>query len=109
MMGEMIRVCELEELKTRHAMRVTVNNEEVALFYIERELHTVQNDCPHQHVQAIVQGILNGYEITCPMHGWTYDLKSGKALIGAGNLQRYNVSINKGAVWIEDPEEQTSW
>jgi nitrite reductase (NADH) small subunit len=39
------------------------------------------------------KGELNGLEITCPMHGWTYSLETGKATSGSGSVKTYQVKV----------------
>jgi hypothetical protein len=42
--------------------------------------------------------------LTCPAHGWQFDLTTGNALNRApGGLRRYRVQILAGQVWIELP------
>jgi len=40
-------------------------------------LHTVLNECPHAGL-PIGDGELRGRVLTCPYHGYAYDLKSGR-------------------------------
>ena len=42
--------------------------------------------------------------ITCPLHGWIYDLKTGKALGGNGRLKTYQVYRDGDDVMLEKPE-----
>jgi nitrite reductase/ring-hydroxylating ferredoxin subunit len=53
--------------------------------------------------------MLNGGEITCPMHGWTFDLASGKATIGGGRLKRYAVKVVGNDILIEVPNDEPDW
>lgn len=90
-------------------MHVTVGTVDIALFSVDGVYHAVQNDCPHQHFSALHDGILNGTEITCPMHGWTFDLASGNATIGGGKLRRYAVKVVGNDILIEAPDGEPDW
>ncbi|HAL57858.1 MAG TPA: hypothetical protein DCP63_15685 [Bacteroidetes bacterium] len=104
-----VKVAEEKELSTRRATRVVVEGIDIALFLVDADVYAVQNDCPHQHFSKLHEGVLNGCEITCPMHGWTFDLRSGKATIGSGKLKLCTVKISNGSVWIEKPKAGTGW
>ena len=51
---------------------------EIAVFNIEGELYAISNICIHKG-GPLSQGLLNGYIVTCPWHGWKYSIKDGKS------------------------------
>jgi nitrite reductase (NADH) small subunit len=108
-MDGFVKVAELAEFAVRRSKRVTIENTDIALFVSEGEYFAVQNDCPHQHFSSLHDGILNGREITCPMHGWTFDLSSGKATIGGGKLKRYEVKVVGNDILVEVPSGEPDW
>ena len=108
-MSDFVKVARTTDFTTRKSMRVTIGNVDVALFAVDGVYHAVQNDCPHQHFSALHDGILNGGEITCPMHGWTFDLASGKATIGGGRLKRYAVKVDGNDILVEVPDDEPDW
>ena len=89
-----------EELSLRRMKRVVVEDRDIALFSDGGRIFAVQNDCPHQHFSMLHEGELKECRITCPMHGWTFDLESGRSTIGSGRLKRYNVKVIGGRVWV---------
>ena len=108
-MEQFVKVAEKTDFVARKSKRVTVGNVDIALFAVEGEFHAVQNDCPHQHFSALHDGILQGKEITCPMHGWTFDLASGKATIGGGRLKRYTVKVVDNDILVDVPNDEPEW
>ena len=60
-------------------------------------------------VSALHEGILNGYELTCPMHGWTFDLTTGQPTAGGGKLKRYVVKVVGNDVLMEAPDPEPEW
>ena len=80
-----------------------VNGEDIALFKRNGEYFAVNNVCAHQHFSMLHQGMLEECTITCPMHGWTYDLRTGKATTGQGRVATYNVRVQGQDVLIEVP------
>ena len=108
-MSRFVKVAETVEFSARRSMRVTIENVDIALFAVDGGFHAVQNDCPHQHFSSLHDGILNGREITCPMHGWTFDLASGQATVGGGRLKRYAVKVVGSDILVEAPSDQPDW
>ncbi len=88
-----VKVAKKNELFSSCGLSVRVDGEEIALFQIGSNVFAVRNDCPHQHFSLLHQGTLKDHALTCPMHGWTFDLRTGKAIIGGGNLTQYSVKI----------------
>lgn len=91
--AQQIKVAQFQKLKEGKGSRVCVNNEEIALFKVERKVFAVGNVCPHQHFSKLHEGMLEGKILTCPMHGWSYDLESGKAVNADGKLKTFAVEV----------------
>lgn len=93
-------VADAEELSLRRMKRVVVDDGDIALFSDGGRIFAVQNDCPHQHFSMLHEGELTDCRITCPMHGWTFDLQTGRATNGSGRLKCYAVKVADGRVWL---------
>lgn len=65
-----------------------------------------ENNCPHQHFSLLHQGTVDECAITCPMHGWTFDMETGKATNGNGSLRKRAVRIVEGWLWVETDGQQ---
>jgi nitrite reductase/ring-hydroxylating ferredoxin subunit len=104
-----VKVAELHEFAGGRSKRVVVENVEMALFFIQGQFYAVQNECPHQHYSALHQGILNGLEITCPMHGWVFDIPTGQAIVGGGRLKSYAVKTEGNDILVEVPDPEPDW
>ena len=44
--------------------------------------------CPHRQADLSVFGEVDGDILTCTLHGWQFDLKSGECLTATGNTLR---------------------
>jgi nitrite reductase/ring-hydroxylating ferredoxin subunit len=94
------KVARLHDLKERRGTLVCIDGEEIALFKIEGKVLAVGNVCPHQHFSKLHEGILDGKTLTCPMHGWSYDLESGKAVNADGKLKTFAVELRGDDVFL---------
>jgi nitrite reductase (NADH) small subunit len=95
----------VDDLPERRGTRLRVGNEDIALWKVEGEVYAIGNFCPHQHFPVLFQGERNGREVTCPMHGHTFSLETGKAVDGYGGRARtYPVRVIDGKVMVECPD-----
>jgi nitrite reductase/ring-hydroxylating ferredoxin subunit len=99
--GGFLRVGGLEDV---HPVRPTrFHSEEIDLVVcrVKDEIFAVENRCPHQQFSALHEGALEGCTLTCPMHGWSFDLKTGRSTNGNGMLKTLAVKVEEGIVWVE--------
>lgn len=97
---EFVNVGRVSELPEKGGKFIRIDDEEIALFKIEGNVYAICNVCPHQHISALHQGELKGLHLTCPMHGWTYSVDTGRAVNGSGNVATYPVKIVGGNVLV---------
>ena len=50
--------------------------------------HIVQRRCPHRDADLAAFGEIEGCELVCTLHGWRFDLDTGKCLTAAGHPLR---------------------
>jgi NAD(P)H-dependent nitrite reductase small subunit len=86
--------------------RIKVGDDEVALWHVHGKFYAINNVCAHQHFALLHQGMLEGLTVTCPMHGWTFSLETGKAMTGSGRVRTYPVKVVGEDVWVEARGEQ---
>jgi nitrite reductase (NADH) small subunit len=55
---------------------VVVSGRHVALFRIGDEFHAIDNMCLHRG-GPLCEGEIDNGVVTCPWHGWSYELKTG--------------------------------
>jgi nitrite reductase/ring-hydroxylating ferredoxin subunit len=94
------KITRLQDLKNGKGFLARVKGEEIALFKIDGKIYAACNVCPHQHFSKLHEGIIEQKTVTCPMHGWKYDLETGKSVNAAGMLKMYDVSIRGDDVFI---------
>jgi nitrite reductase (NADH) small subunit len=69
------------------------------------EVFALRDRCPHRG-GPLSQGIVHGTRVTCPLHDWVIDLKTGRAT-GAdeGSTATYDVRVADGRLLLELPAE----
>jgi nitrite reductase/ring-hydroxylating ferredoxin subunit len=88
---------------------VPVGQAEVIVVCVAGKYFAFENVCPHQQYAVFHQGTINDYEITCPMHGWSFDVRSGEAIKGNGKLKTYNVEVRDNKLWVKRMEPDRSF
>ena len=109
---EFVRACSLSEMPKRFGKRVELEDGvEVAIFEINGTLYAVDNICPHQKFPMLYEGEVHDCVVTCPMHGWQFDIETGECLSGgSARLATYEVFVRDGDIMIEKPQQtQPRW
>lgn len=104
-----------DELDVGERAIVEVKGREIAVINVNDEFHAVGNHCPHMGGPTC-QGLLSGtfdvedgevvYEreneiISCPWHGWEFDIKTGEHLGGTKKrLLTYDVDEVDGDLYV---------
>jgi nitrite reductase/ring-hydroxylating ferredoxin subunit len=101
----MLRVASLKEIRIGKGKALTVQGREVAIFRIGDEVFAFENLCPHQHVPVLAEGSLEGTVLTCPMHGWRFDITDGSCVHASGRLKTFAVELRGDDVYIDIDEE----
>ena len=101
-MSDFIKIANVEELAPGQAKLVEVNGNEIALFNVGGRFHAIDNNCTHVG-GPLCEGEINGSEVTCPWHGATFDVTTGRVLgpPAMEAVNRYNLRIADGSIEIE--------
>jgi nitrite reductase (NADH) small subunit len=67
----------------------------------EDEVYAVENTCPHKG-GPLNEGIVHGHSVTCPLHNWVFDLRTGKALgADSGEIATYGIRVEDGRMLVD--------
>ena len=70
---------------------------------IELDGWVMQRRCPHRNADLSVFGEVNGCELVCTLHGWRFDLETGKCLTSAGHELRVRRRSDPDEPSLTDP------
>jgi nitrite reductase (NADH) small subunit len=85
---------------------VRVGDRNLALFDLGDTVVAVDNECRHVG-NPIDDGFVAGGAVTCPWHGWRYDLRTGELLTVFGRrpgLGVYPVRVDADDVSVDVPD-----
>ena len=73
----------------------------LGLFNVDGALYAVDNTCPHRG-GPLGEGDLEGAIVTCPWHGWRYDVTTGtRDGDPVVRVACYPVTVEDGAAYVD--------
>jgi nitrite reductase/ring-hydroxylating ferredoxin subunit/multimeric flavodoxin WrbA len=77
------------------------NKQDIAVFNIGGNFYAISNVCAHKG-GPLNQGIFEKSIITCPWHGWKYDVRNGKsAHEGGDSVNSFKVHVVRNKLYVD--------
>lgn len=76
-MSNWIRIASVRECPPGCSCELLAADRIVALFNVDGEFYALDGICPHQG-GPLGKGTLAGCVVTCPWHGWQFDVQTGQ-------------------------------
>src|SRR2546422_5406081 len=96
-----LKVADLAEIVDGGSKIVNVQGRNIALFRVKDQYFAISNNCLHRG-GPLGEGEVRNYEVTCPWHGWKYNLLDGSfSLIPTLRVTTYRVKAGPEGVFIE--------
>jgi nitrite reductase/ring-hydroxylating ferredoxin subunit len=76
-----VEVARVSDIPVGTMKKVTAFNESILLSNVGGKIYATQNDCGHQRA-PLSKGTLKGSIVTCPLHGATFDVTTGRNVGG---------------------------
>ena len=100
-MAEFIRAIAASDLAPGQCAEVTVGDTPVAIYNVDGTFYATSNTCLHRG-GPLGQGLLQGQEVMCPWHAWTWNVTTGEnAANGTLKIPTYEVKVEGGEVFIK--------
>ncbi|MCB9758925.1 MAG: Rieske 2Fe-2S domain-containing protein [Alphaproteobacteria bacterium] len=87
-------------LEPGEVIEVIIAGKAIAVANVGGAWHACSNACPHAE-GPLGEGRLEGHVLTCPYHGWQFDLRDGTCLTSPGDtIATYPVEVVGDAVCV---------
>jgi nitrite reductase/ring-hydroxylating ferredoxin subunit len=97
-MANWVRVARVEECPPGVAIERIAEDRVLAISNVEGTFYAIDGVCPHQG-GPLGEGELTGAVLTCPWHGWQFNVTTGENLLNARIVQpRYETRVEDD--WI---------
>lgn len=94
------KVAQRSQLDEKRHLAVKIDDKELAVFLVGGEVLATAGRCPHANGMLARGSVCEG-KVTCPWHGWTWDLRSGDCEESDElKLQRYEVRVRDDDVFV---------
>ena len=99
-MANFVKVADVSDVPPGSGKCVEANGKQIALFNVGGTFHAIDNTCLHRG-GPLGEGELEGNVVTCPWHGWQYDVTTGvNTMDDSEVVERYEVKVEAGAVLV---------
>ena len=78
-MADFVKVARTDEINPGQARLIDVKGKQIALFNINGEFFAIDDMCTHEEA-SLAEGEISGHEVTCPLHGAKFDVRTGEVL-----------------------------
>ena len=90
-----------DSLKPGQIVEIIISGKAIAVANVDGTFHACTNACPHAD-GPLGEGELVGKVLTCPYHGWQYDITTGDCITTpSAHLATYEVAIEGPAVCVK--------
>lgn len=101
-----VRVGRVEDIPLLEGRTTTVGGRPIAVVRLADGFVAIDAVCPHRG-GPLADGIVADSCVTCPLHGWRFDLRTG-APVGGGataGVETYEVLERDGELYLRVPAE----
>ena len=91
---EKVRIAAVSDIPRGEGKSFSVKGKTFAVFNVDGRFYALGNVCPHRG-GSLGDGFLQGNTITCPMHSWEFDVRTGECIApGAGGVPTYEIEVD---------------
>jgi nitrite reductase/ring-hydroxylating ferredoxin subunit len=92
-MAQFVKAAKTGDIQPGNGKVVNVGGKTLALFNVDGTIHCIDNVCVHRG-GPLGEGTLEAGIVTCPWHGWQYDVASGECKVNpSAKLATYEVKV----------------
>jgi nitrite reductase/ring-hydroxylating ferredoxin subunit len=96
-----VRAARKEDIPAGKIYEFQVAGQAIAIANVSGKFHAINSVCVHEG-GPLGEGELEGQVVTCPWHGWQYDVTTGKVTQSPGlGVDCYPVEIRGDDVFVD--------
>jgi nitrite reductase (NADH) small subunit len=100
-MANWVRVTSVSDFPSGQSREFVVHGRVIALFRVDNEFFALDGICPHQG-GPLGKGRLSGCVVTCPWHGWQFDVRTGQHEVNQSIRHlSFPVRIEGEEIWVD--------
>lgn len=100
-MESFVSVGKSEDVLAGSGIVAEVNEKSLAVFNVDGSYYAIDNTCVHRG-GPLGEGDLDGEVVTCPWHGWEYNVKTGACINNpSACVKTYPVVVEGSALKVK--------
>jgi len=101
MAREIVRVAASGDIPPGRMIYVEVDGLPIALANVDGAIYAFNDSCRHEG-GPLSSGVLIGDTVTCPWHGWTYNIRTGKAIVPPIGIRipTYEIRLEDDSIFV---------
>jgi len=99
-------LCLKNDIKNGESKKCSISDDkgltkDIAIFNIDGKFYGLSNICAHKG-GPLNEGLIDKYQVTCPWHGWKYDVRTGNSPHeGGDSVDCYNVKVMGNKLYVD--------
>ena len=100
-----LEIAPASELPDGERLFIEIGGKPIVIFKIAGQLFSIADVCSHDD-GPVGEGVLEGYNITCPRHGAQFDVRTGKVvqMPAVVDIPAYPVKVVDGMIQLGVPK-----
>jgi len=103
-MEDLHRIGRVGDVPLLEGRTVTIAGRRVAIFRTAEGHHAIDAVCPHRR-GPLADGLVADACVTCPLHGWRFDLRTGAGIGNHPGVAAHEVVERDGELWLRVPPD----
>ncbi len=97
------RAAAVTEIPVGSGKELVIDGRIIALYHVDDQFYAIDGVCPHAG-GPLGKGMLRKNVVTCPWHGWQFDVTTGRHCLTAHiQAAKYPVSVQGDDIFVELP------
>lgn len=99
-MSDYLKLCKINDIPEGEGRTLECGEESIAVFKVDGQFHAITNTCPHRG-GPLGEGSLDGAVVTCPWHGWQFDVTTGSSPVNpSARVPKFQVKVDGDDLYI---------
>ena len=99
-MAELVKVAKTSEIPAGGGKVIEAGGKTLAVFNCDGTFYATDNTCVHRG-GPLGEGSLSGTTVTCPWHGWEYDVTTGVSKMNpSAKVQKFDVKVEGEDIFV---------
>ncbi len=99
-MATFVKVCKTGDVPAGAGKTVEVNGKPIAVFNVGGSFYAISDTCAHRG-GPLGEGELDGKIVSCPWHGWRYDVTTGANEMNPSIIvEKYQVKVEGDDLFV---------